>query len=103
MSNFNFKDLYVSLSGDQDRLEGYRGPQGRTGLTARSTQECTYLHQVDKLKAYLVQALAVAVDLENKVDVAPRSVAEIEMLEERLRAAMEELRIRKAELENEAA
>ncbi len=101
---FKIQDLYVSLS-SEDQALGWRGPFTRTATTVKSTAECVYLQKIGKLKAYLVRALAVVDGLEEETEQSekPQTVAEVEMLEEKLRGAIDELRARKVELESEAA
>jgi hypothetical protein len=96
-----FKDLYVTLTRDDLQPDDIvvRDPQERT---AKTTTNCVG-GQLEHLKNYLVRALALAVRIEDEVDEGPQTVAEVEMLEEKLRGALDELRARKAELESEAA
>jgi hypothetical protein len=95
-----FRELYVALTPD-DQLDEklWRVPI----LPATKTTTNCLGGQIEHLKNYLVRALALAVRLEQEVDEGPQTVAEVEMLEEKLKGALEELRARKAELEREAA
>lgn len=99
-----WKDLYYSLeSSAQDVDETHRGPFTRTAKA--TTPGCGMVFATGQLRDYLLSALAVVKTLEQDEEESqkPKTVAEVEILEERLIRALEELRVRKAQLEQEAA
>jgi hypothetical protein len=88
-----FKDLYVSLDQGQDFI--HHPGIGTTSSCGKKIQE---------LKNYLKEALEITESFEQEAEEQElKTVAEIEMLEEKLKAALDELRARRANLAHEAA
>ncbi len=99
-----FKDLYVCLAPPGKEKAETRLPGIPPVLPIiNSTDGCIW--GIGHLKEFLAASLNIAESLENEAGPGPepQTVAEIEVLEEKLKGALEELRIRKAELKNEAA
>ncbi len=99
-----FKDLYVSLApADQnsdERLKGIFQP------AVNSTAGCPWI--LKGLKDDLMRALSAVKALEKQETPRPKVVSElkisdVEMLEGKLRGALDELHARKAKLKNKAA
>jgi hypothetical protein len=98
---FRYKDLYISLASPDDEIGLGVGPEKHD--VKKSTPNCAVIRQVGNLKEYLVKALAITVEIEKELEEHPRTVAEVELLEEKLKEALDDLRARKMELEKKAA